>query len=312
MEAAEHRFRVMASGAHVVVVGATRESHLFAVARAHLEHLERRWSRFLPASDITRLNLAAGRPVHVDADTITLLEAMCEAWRRTGGRFDPTVLPAVVAAGYAASIDDPNRRTVLPDGGLTIAGMDAVEIDHARRVVTVPPQVVIDPGGIGKGLAADLVVALLLDAGAPGALVAVGGDLAMGGAPPGAEGWTIAVERPDPADGHLGTFALSGGGVATSSTRSRRWMAHGRLQHHEIDPSSARPSATDLAAVTVFAAAGWVAEAHATAALLSGRDEVVGYLEEHDVSGIACSPDGTSVATADLSTIALAPGHVAR
>ena len=107
----------MASEAHIIVVdgpdGSTGDGPVDS-ARAFLDHLEQRWSRFLPDSDITRINMSSGRPVEVDADTVTLLITMLDAWRLTQGRFDPTVLPALVAAGYGASVEDPRRLTILP------------------------------------------------------------------------------------------------------------------------------------------------------------------------------------------------------
>lgn len=312
MEVAEHHFRTMASDAHVIVAvdgdgpsGAWLVTHAFA----QLDRLEQRWSRFLPNSDITRINLSLGRPVHVDAHTLTLLRTMVDAWRLTEGRFDPTVLPALIAAGYDASVEDRRRVTMLPIGDLRIGGLGDVHIDVANTSVTVPPGTVVDPGGIGKGLAADLTAAGLVEAGARGALVSVGGDLAVAGSPPDPGGWLVNVEQADPADGNLCTLAVSGGGVATSSTRSRRWRSAGRVHHHVIDPVSGVESASDLAAVTVIARSGWLAEAHATAALLAGSAGVLDYLDNHDLTGIAISGDGSTLVTADLDRLRLAaPG----
>ena len=302
MEASEQRFRVMASEAHIIVVGAP--DRLFSDARAHLDHLEQLWSRFLLHSDVTRINTAAGCSVEVDGDTLTLFDTMIDAWHLTGGRYDPTVLPALIAAGYGASKEDGQRVTVIPSGDLRVGGMAGVEIDQARRTITVPAGVVVDAGGIGKGLAADLTVARLIDAGARGALVSIGGDMAMAGGAPHADGWIVTVEHPDGADGDLCTVSVSGGGVATSSTRSRTWNHDGRPRHHLIDPASAAQSTTDLAAVTVIARSGWLADAHATAALLSGSDGVLGYLDRHDLTGLAIPVVGSPLITSDLEGLA--------
>ena len=94
----------MASQAHVIVVGA--RDGLIGDARTQLDYLEQRWSRFLPDSDITRINTAGGEPVEVTGDTLTLFAAMVDGWHLTDGRFDPTVLPAVIANGYSASTVD--------------------------------------------------------------------------------------------------------------------------------------------------------------------------------------------------------------
>jgi thiamine biosynthesis lipoprotein len=305
----ERRGRVMASDVHMVVSATDPDAGSAAASDAAvlLDHLERCWSRFLPDSDVTRLNLAGGQPRRVDHTTITLLLAMVDAWRATDHRFDPSTLPALLAAGYRSSIDDPRLVTVLPSGELHVGGfdgvdlsLDAVEIDLERNEIRLPPGLTIDAGGIGKGLAADLAVLRALDAGADGALIGIGGDLSMGGHPP-LGGWMVEIDHPD--GDVLGTIAVSGGGVATSSTRSRRWRHGDDERHHVIDPWTGQPSTTDLATVTVVATAGWLAEAHATEAILAGSEHVIDTLDRHGLSGVAIAADGRVLTTDDLSDL---------
>ena len=304
----------MASELRVVVVGEDRDPAL-GRSLAHivglLDDLEARWSRFLPHSDITRLNNSPGAWVDVDPFTITLVVSMIDAWRATDGAFDPSVLPILVDAGYGASIDDPWKVTILPDGQLVALGddagptMDDIEVDPAGTAIRLPAGLALDPGGVGKGLAADLAVQRLLEFGAAGALVSIGGDMTMAGSPPPTSsdtgGWSISVEDPDPSNGELCRLLVSGGGVATSSTRSRRWVRAGHEQHHLIDPRVGEISSTDLAAVTVIARSGWIAEAHATAALLAGSIGAIDHLDRHGLSGLAVGLDGSLQSTADLA-----------
>jgi thiamine biosynthesis lipoprotein len=306
----------MASELQLVTIGDRTEPACHQGTIDLLDHLEARWSRFLPDSDVTRLNLAAGHPVPVDPTTITLLNAMIDAWHQTEQRFDPTTLEALLAAGYRASIDDPARVTLLPPSITDLDAsfarvdddptLDGVEVDLAAWTVRLPVGLVIDAGGIGKGLAADLAVAHALTSGADGAMVSIGGDIALGGQPP-ADGWTILVEHPDPARDAVATLAVAGGGIATSSTRSRRWRQDGSERHHVIDPWTGAPSTTDLASVTVVARSGWLAEAHATAAILAGSHEVIGYLDRHDLSGVAVTNDNQVLATDDLADLGREP-----
>ena len=300
----------MASDAHVITVDADCAAADRAVQL--LGRLEQRWSRFLPTSDVTALNHAGGAPVEVDPTTITLLETMRQAWHLTGHGFDPTVLRSLLAAGYTSSIVDTAFATSLPTRQHGAAGprrtIDDLVIDRERRNATLPDGLSIDPGGIGKGLAADLAVAQLIADGAAGALVSVGGDIAAAGTPPRSgpidesttDGWAIRVEHPDVVGSAVCTLSVDAGGVATSSTRSRRWVHDGEEIHHLIDPGSGRPSSTDLAAVTVVARSGWMAEAHATAAALRGAAGVLDHLDRHDVSGMALARDGRVIATDDL------------
>lgn len=297
----------MASELQCITLAATDDHPSWWVGVVELlDHLEARWSRFLPGSDISRLNGALGRPVRVDPTTMTLVAAMVDAWETTEHRFDPTVLRSLMAAGYRSSVDDERRVTVLPSGDISFVNEWAlaptladVEIDDAQSTVRLPPGLVIDAGGIGKGLAADLAVSHVLAAGAQGALVSIGGDISTGGRCPDG-GWTIDIEHPDPERGNVCAITVDRGGVATSSTRSRRWWHDGVERHHVIDPWTGAPSTTDLWSTTVIAASGWQAEAHATAALLAGSDHAVDYLERHGLSGLGIAADGRVVATDDL------------
>jgi thiamine biosynthesis lipoprotein len=185
------------------------------------------------------------------------------------------------------------------ESGRTNPTLDDADVDLDACTVRLPIGLAIDAGGIGKGLAADLAVAHLLESGIEGAMVTIGGDISMGGhAPDG--GWTVVVEHPDPTVAPVGSLAVPAGGVATSSTRSRRWSHDGVERHHVIDPWTGLPSTTDLASVTVVARSGWLAEAHATAAMLAGSREVIDYLDRHDLTGLAVTNDDRVLATGDL------------
>ncbi|HEY3485865.1 MAG TPA: FAD:protein FMN transferase, partial [Ilumatobacteraceae bacterium] len=262
MAVAELHGQVMASRLHIITVGtgstgSTEHRLGDAMQRAvlYVEHLEQCWSRFVPTSDVSRINRLGPNvgTLEVDPSTLTLLATMLEGYERTAGRYDPTLLRAIITEGYDASRLDPSMVSVIAPPADHQASLHDMELDPSANTVTVPPGLVIDPGGIGKGLAADLAVAQLLDEGVDGAMVEIGGDLATAGTPVDPAGWRVDVEHPDPDDGLLCRLAISGGGVATSSVRSRRWTRDGIERHHQIDPGTAGCSTTDLTAVTVSA-----------------------------------------------------------
>jgi len=299
----------MGAEAHVILVDPAPGAEGYA--RRRLQQLEQRWSRFLPGSDVSRLNASSEAIMIVSSDTIDLLATMKQAWRVSSGRYDPTMLSAINAAGYSRSLDGSGRRSgsaVPRPRGCTIAD---VAIDLATSSVVVPAGIGLDPGGIGKGLAADIVVTELLRDGTGGALVSVGGDLAAAGAPPTAEGWYVAIEDPFDSSRDLMTLALDVGGVATSSILKRTWMRGGSRRHHVIDPATQTCATTDLAAVTVIARAGWEAEAHATAALLVGSARALDYLESHQFDGIVTTLDGTTSMSPALARAGATEGSLA-
>ena len=292
----------MASGTQVTLTDPVPGA--LDVAEDRLHQLERHWSRFLPDSDISRLNTSPETSVAISPDTVRLIEMMQLAVDATGGLYDPTLLYELLDAGYTASIDDPAQLAVMVDLPCPDHAVFDVRIDLGGPSAWLPAGLALDPGGIGKGLAADLVVTETIESGTGGALVSVGGDIAAAGVAPTRDGWIINVEDPNVPGSVLTTLALSDGGIATSSTRSRRWEVDGKARHHLIDPTTSACSHTDLTAVTVVANAGWLAEAHATAALLSGSGRAIEYLESRGLAGLATTCDATTSGTAGLGELA--------
>ena len=168
-------FPAMGTTCRVIITGGNEA--LLDSARRRVDELESKWSRFREDSEITRLNRRSGRATGLSADSFLLVDHAVAAWRATAGRYDPTVLHALEAAGYDRSFElvqagdlggkDPGRgtaETAAGNGaGQPAPGCGAVVFDTSLRTVTFPDGVGFDPGGIGKGLAADLVVDLLLD-----------------------------------------------------------------------------------------------------------------------------------------------------
>ncbi len=282
MEVVEHQWRVMGSESRLTVVGGPPGTLQTAVMR--LEDLEARWSRFVAGSDVARLNLAEGRPVAVHPDTLTLMDASITAWNLTAGQFDPTVLGRILERGDLVDIvDGPGLYSQSITSRL---GCGEIVVDVRRNEITMPVGVGFDPGGIGKGLAADLVVKELIDAGAAGAMVSVGGDLCVDGAAPG-ETWQVVVEDPWDPVGVVAVLKLARGGVATSSKLARR-LADG--SSHIVNPHGA--NTFSAVSTTVIAGAAWLAEGFAKAALLAGSASGPGLLERGGVEGLVVSDTG--------------------
>ena len=158
------RFRAMGTDADITIVGGAPT--LMGDARRRLEDLEARWSRFRPTSEVSALNAAPGVGVRVSADTLLLVERACLGSTLTAGRFDPLLLHAMEAIGYRTTFAEIDRPSVSEAPSCRPPGLPVV--DHGHRTVTIPAGTGFDPGGLGKGLAADLLVELLIDSGRDG------------------------------------------------------------------------------------------------------------------------------------------------
>lgn len=246
----------MGTVAHLVLVAGTDEmaAELIDIVR----FLHNSWSRFISTSDISRLNSAEGAPTEVDPVTVALVMEMLAARTLTAGAYDPTILPRLLAEGYERSRVDPELITVLPSSARW--PIDTAGTTVSGNTVTLPIGMTLDPGGIGKGFAADVAVARALELGALGALVEIGGDLRIAGVAPDGDTWHIGIEDPFNPARHIATVNLVDGAVATSSSTARTWDSGGVTKHHLIDTESGAPFESDVVSVSVIAVSAAIAE----------------------------------------------------
>jgi thiamine biosynthesis lipoprotein len=292
-------FRAMNTQVEVQLVAEPGDARADLIAvEAVFTMYERTLSRFLAASALSRVNEAAGRWVQAPE---LLLEAVAEAvaWsRRLPGLFDPTVLDAVVAAGYDRSFEQlPAERPGRPSAA-RVRGTDGIECDVAGGRMRLPAGTRLDLGGIGKGLAVDTALAMLGSRWV-GAMINAGGDIAVRGASA-AGPWCVAVADPRAPDGDLATVTLGAEALATSSTMRRRWRIDGEVHHHLIDPGTGRPSASPIAQCTVIAPTCAAADVLAKAILLAGPAEGERVLAAGGgTAALAVTGDGTAIALGD-------------
>lgn len=284
----EARLRAMGTDVHVIAVDGPRDLSAWVAER--LERLESRWSRFRPSSELCQLNDAAGHPVVVSRTTFEVVARAVDAWRWTGGRYDPSVLSALAASGYDRNFDDVDR---VGDGPLPkpipAPGCAGIGLDPMVRSIRLPLGVGLDLGGVGKGYAADLLATEIVAAGALGVLVNLGGDLRAAGTPPSAGGWIVEID--DPLEAGMGLLAVTEGGIATS-TRLRRSGSRGSEHlHHLLDPTTGKPATTGLASVTVIAGECWRAEVLAKAAFVAGPIGGRKIIDEAGASGLFVHDD---------------------
>lgn len=251
----------MGTLSNLVLVGGTEDMLDDLVRTA--EFLQSLWSRFLPESDVTRLNNAEGSPVTVNPLSAKLVSEMMAARTLTDGEYDPTILPKLLAEGYAASRVNPSNITVLPPSARWPIDMTGTTIQD--DIVTLPIGVTLDPGGIGKGIAADILANMALEQGALGILVEIGGDVRIGGTPPDGSQWRIDIEDPFVESQSIARVNLVDGAVATSSTLKRTWDNDGRTANHLIDVHTGQSMVSDVVTVSVIAVSAGIAEVIAKA-----------------------------------------------
>ncbi len=237
-----------------------------------LERLEQCWTRFRDDSELARVNASTGAWTDVSASMLLALTCAADLHWATDGRFDPTILDALERSGYDRTFDSVAPDSAFPIGRPAQAapGFAPVDIDEDRSRVRLPRGSRIDLGGVGKGLAADLVARGLVDRGARTVLVGMGGDLRARGEAPEAGHWDIPVLDPFDETRTRFHFPLVDGAIVSSTTRIRSWTRAGERYHHLVDPATGDPTRTGVAAVVAAAPDAWWAEGIAKSIVVAG------------------------------------------
>jgi thiamine biosynthesis lipoprotein len=295
-------FRCFGSDCTVVVTDAgarDRAAAAVALASARLLEWHARFSRFEPASELSRLNADPRSIVPISALMGRVLAAALAAAERTEGLVDATLLDEIERAGYDVDLTKPpvhlstalplapRRSPATPNSSARWRGVD---LDRRAGTVTRAPGVRFDSGGIAKGVFADELGALLADHDA--FAVDCAGDILLGG--------TAHVLREvhvqSPFDSAvLHTFELRRGAIATSGIGKRSWIDdRGAPAHHLLDPSTGRPAFTGIVQVTALAPTATQAEVASKAALLSGPEGAQRWLPH---GGLVVLDDGSQLVT---------------
>jgi FAD:protein FMN transferase len=247
-----------------------------AILVAELNALDQACSRFRGDSEIWTLYRAAGKPVVVSELLFDVVRTACEVAVQTQGAVDPTVGRCLEQLGYDRDFDllDDNRSP-LGAAPRPAPGWWTVDLDEEKRTVAVPPGARLDVGASAKALAADRIATLVSERAHTGALVSIGGDVAVAGpAPEG--GWPvgIAVDSSTPLPAVDVVVAIDRGGLASSSPEVRAWHRGGRHLHHIVDPATGDCVPPYWQLVSVTAPTCVEANALSTAAVVWGADAV--------------------------------------
>jgi thiamine biosynthesis lipoprotein len=291
------RFDCFGSSCAAFVAGAGEQRSArdaVELVRHRLEDWHVRFSRFLPDSELSRLNADPRWEVPASPLMARLAQTVRVAAFLTDGLVDATLVDEIEAAGYRDDLGEPLAlETALglapprkPAAPRRPASWQSIEVNLARRTVTRPPGVRLDSGGLAKGLFADVLAARL--ASHASFAIDCAGDLSIGGA----HGVTRPVEVESPFDGSvLHTFELRRAGVATSGIGRRSWLDRdGRSAHHLLDPSTGKPAFTGIVQVTALAPSALVAEIYAKAATLGGPRAAPAWLRH---GGVIVLDDGS-------------------
>ena len=230
------------------------------------EQLEQIMSDYRADSELSRLMRDGhAAPFPVSSDLYSVLAKSLWVSRISQGSFDVSIAPLVDLWRTARK----DKR--LPDPA-EIAKAKAlvdyrnIELDPVHYTVFLKRAgMKLDLGAIGKGYAADQMLAVLQSQGIHRALVVAGGEVVTSEPPPGSSGWKVRI---DTADSDAGvapcTLLLKGHAVSTSGDEHQFLDVNGHRYSHVIN-SRTGWALEGKSSTTVIARDSTTADALATA-----------------------------------------------
>lgn len=273
----ERQVGTMGTVLHLRVAAASRGAALAASEAAvrAVAAVEARLSTWRTDSELAALNRhPAGAEFSLTPELAADLELASRIYRDTGGAFDPAIGALLDAWDVRGAGRRPNRRELTAARRASGLGLVALTPQAAVRL---HPGVRLEEGGFGKGVGLNAALAALTSAGAAGALLDFGGQVA---ALPCSDGYEVTVAHPRNRAREVVRVNLRGGSLATTGNGGR-----GRRRPHLFDPRTGRPAA-DFGSVSVWAASAAEADALATALFVLGADGALAWGKRHPHHGV--------------------------
>jgi thiamine biosynthesis lipoprotein len=249
-------------------------------AFARVAQLNAIMSDYLSTSELMQLCAKAGGPaVKVSDELFTVLQRAQRVAQESEGAFDVTIGPVVRLWRQA------RRTRRLPSderlaAARALVGYRLVELDDRAKTVRLAKKgMQLDLGGIAKGYTADEVLKVLRRHGITRALVAAGGDLTLGEAPPGAKGWAVQIEplegeKPGP------PLLLANAAISTSGDTNQYADIDGVRYSHIVDPRTGLGLIGRMSA-TVIAPDGITADSLTKVLAILGAEKGFAVLERY-------------------------------
>lgn len=250
-----------------------------ACAMAEMNRLENLLSRFLPGSEVSRLNEFSGKgPVKISSELFKVLSNAIQYSEISQGAFDISVGPLIDLWDYKHALRVPEKARIRQ--ALSLVDYHDLVLKECEQTVELrKPGQSIDLGGIGKGFAGDRCMEILQKKGITSAFINIGGNVSLLGNRPDGALWRVGIRHPRNNGSLLGVLETAGKAVVTSGDYERFFIDHeGKRRHHILNPATGYPADSGLISVTVAADSAMTADAMSTAIFAAGMDKGLKYL----------------------------------
>lgn len=251
---------------------------------------EKQFSRFLPDSELSRLNEA--KTMVVSPEFFLVLQKCRELFIKTEGAFNP--LLQISRYGYDKDFKSlPKNTVVVGDEENYNTDFLSISIDEETRRVILSDGQQLDFGGILKGYLAHKLSCNVLEKypHCTGNIINLGGDLHTRGVD--AEGEPFVFSVLNPITKKELPVTLTDTSLATSGTYKRVWQTSEGKRHHILGMQDTSNAKVSVCSVSVVHSDGAVADAYTKLFLIKNNIQALQLIEGTDVQYLIVLSDGT-------------------
>ena len=279
----------------------TQVHALFEAAVAEIRRVETLMTTWRPDSELSRVNLAAGRnAVTVSQETFDVVKEAIHTSDISEGTFDITFESLHGLWKFDQDLDPHPPSEAAIKKLLPLVGYKKIKLDAAGPSIMITSVgTKMSLGGIAKGYGVDRAVAFLDKAGLKSFYVQAGGDLYARGKKPDGSAWSAGVRDPRGAEGsYFALLPLSDHAFSTAGDYERSYVVNGKRYHHIIDPRTGSP-ATESRSVTIWAKSALLADGIDDAVFILGPQKGLALVESLDGVGAVIVDKNNNVWVSD-------------
>jgi thiamine biosynthesis lipoprotein len=250
-------------------------------------------TRFDERSELMQLVTHVGVPVTASAILYEAVRFALHVAHESGGAFDPTVGHQLLRRGFNRHHKTGATVTAVVEPPPDVSYRD-VHVNADYRTITLHRPVLLDLGGVAKGLAIDLAARELQPF--TNFAIDAGGDIYVGGQNADGQDWSVGIRHPRTRGAVVDAVRVSNVAVCTSGDYERESPSLPN-EHHIVDPRTGHAPSSSASA-TVVAPTAMLADALATAAFVLGPIEGIALLDRLGVEGLIVTDDLQRVETA--------------
>jgi thiamine biosynthesis lipoprotein len=290
MKEFEYNGKAMGTDFSIAIICSSQElaDRLEKEAEDEINEYERRFSRFLPDSELSILNRE--KDMLVSEIFMKIVLASREFFYLTKGIFNP--LLQIERLGYDRNFDDLKIEDDSKKDELYNIDFSSTIIDREKSRIILGAGQKLDFGGFLKGYLSELLCKKIKSASdkIEGVIVNIGGDIYTEGLD--AEGGKFIFKIYNPITRDDISVPIFNEALATSGTYKRNWKKENLTVHHILDISGTQNPISDVVSASLITRSGGKSEAYAKVFLSLGPEKALEILKDDDIKFIIIKKDG--------------------